>query len=148
MKYLFRRTLDLFISSMVCSVIPMILFKVVMYPTRVASFVVILLFSIVFLFFNIVRLRQQISRTKNFGQYTLTNCIAVCLYMLVAVLMVVFDQGTAMAWLLLPTKFLQQTGVKTIISAGAMGVLLFGSIFVILQEYKRILRIRASEMED
>lgn len=138
MPFLFRRILETFITSIICSAPFVMLIEIKFIPpTRIAQFFAILLVAALFLYINIRLLRFHITHVQNKAAFYRVNILVFFLYAAAVFLLIAFHQGVALAWGFLPVKFLQAAHVPTTVSAGIYCLLLFGSIVYISREYTK-----------
>lgn len=149
MPFLFRRILETFLASFLCSAFFMALIAVrIVPPTRPANFVAMSLSAVVFLYINIVLLRRHISRIEDHAAYYRVNLFVWGLYTITAISLILTRQGVLLAWGFLPVKFLQAAGVRTIASAGIYCLFLLGCIFFVSREFAKIQEAFRTEQED
>lgn len=149
MPFLFRRILETFLASILCSAFFMaLIFVKIIPPTRPANFLAMLFSAILFLYINIVLLRRHISRVEERAAYYRVNLLTYGLYVIIAIALILAQQGVPLAWCFLPVKFLQAAGVKTIVSTLIFCLFLFGCIFFVSKEYARIQEIIRADQED
>lgn len=149
MPFLFRRTAETFLASILCSAPIMAFIMIGIIPSTKSSVLLVsVLSAVAFLFLNVVRLRSYIFSLKDYNAYFLVNGLVFGLYALLSTGLILCRQGVILAWMFFPVKVIETLGAKTILSAAFVYLLLFGSILAVAREYAGMARIRQEEEAD
>lgn len=144
MPYFFKRLLEVFVLSIICSASVIMLNISEIVTSRFFGFVFMALSAAAFLITNFVLMRAYIFGVDDRAAYCRVNGIILGLYSLASLTLILTRHGFILAWLFLPVKFIDAFGVSTMTSAIVFYALLVIEFFAVILEYNLEQKRRSS----